>query len=193
MDREAHPMRLSRGFTMIEIVISVAIVAILVAIITPALASARRSARISSSVSNLRQLHLALSLYRSEYGGEGIYGTYAEMGMPDAEQPLDLPGFPVGSPFPSPCGWNPTISDSRPSFEYLYSPGFAGKLFAKNAQLFKDNLIIFADLNCNPHHELIRSEHFAHLGLGVLIGGKLVNQRKKGFVFDADWWSRPPE
>ncbi|MBA3725041.1 MAG: type II secretion system protein [Armatimonadetes bacterium] len=54
------------GFTLIELLIAVGIIAILVAIMMPVAASATRAAKRSACTQNLRQIGVALRIYRDE-------------------------------------------------------------------------------------------------------------------------------
>ncbi len=56
-----------RGFTLMELLVVVAIIAVLAGILFPVLARAREAARATRCRSNLRQLGMSLSLYRSDY------------------------------------------------------------------------------------------------------------------------------
>ena len=59
--------RPTRGFTLIELLVVIAIIAILAAILFPVFAKAREKARQSSCQSNLKQMGLAFTQYRSDY------------------------------------------------------------------------------------------------------------------------------
>ncbi len=59
-----------RGFTLIEVLIAIAILAIISAIVFPAFARARKSGFRTESISNLRQVGLAIELYRNDYDGK---------------------------------------------------------------------------------------------------------------------------
>jgi len=56
-----------KGFTLIELLVVIAIIAILAAILFPVFAQARAKARQASSLSNLRQIGLAIAMYRNDY------------------------------------------------------------------------------------------------------------------------------
>jgi prepilin-type N-terminal cleavage/methylation domain-containing protein/prepilin-type processing-associated H-X9-DG protein len=61
------PRAPARGFTLIELLIVIAIIAILAAILFPVMASARAKARQTTCTSNLRQIGLAIALYRDDW------------------------------------------------------------------------------------------------------------------------------
>jgi prepilin-type N-terminal cleavage/methylation domain-containing protein len=62
-------MKRNPGFTLIELLVVISIIAVLAAIIFPVFAGARESARRTACVSNLKQLGMALSMYKVEYDG----------------------------------------------------------------------------------------------------------------------------
>ena len=62
----------SRGFTLIELLVTILIIALLAALLLPALGRAKLTARRINCVSNLKQINIALSSYRSDNKGSMI-------------------------------------------------------------------------------------------------------------------------
>jgi len=58
------------GFTLIELLVVIAIIAILAAILFPVFAKAREAARKATCTSNLKQLSLAMIMYKSDYDSQ---------------------------------------------------------------------------------------------------------------------------
>ncbi|MBC7286899.1 MAG: DUF1559 domain-containing protein [Armatimonadetes bacterium] len=63
----------ARGFTLIELLVVIAIIAVLAAILFPVFSRAREKARQAQCASNVRQILLALAMYRQDYDGRMLY------------------------------------------------------------------------------------------------------------------------
>ncbi|MEX1089833.1 MAG: prepilin-type N-terminal cleavage/methylation domain-containing protein [Phycisphaeraceae bacterium] len=61
--------RLTRGFTLVELLVVIAIIALLIALLLPVLGSARDAARSAICLSNLRQLNFGIASYTQEWKG----------------------------------------------------------------------------------------------------------------------------
>lgn len=120
-------MNKNRGFTLIELLVVIAIIAILAAILFPVFAKARSKARQSSCTSNLKQLGIALGMYRSDYDEVNCQYRFCNSANPSAT------GF-----YPPDIWWAPydpsVAPDATPGANWnvgLLSP------YTKNTQIFK--------------------------------------------------------
>jgi type II secretory pathway pseudopilin PulG len=64
------PRRATRGFTLIDLLVSVAVIALLIGIMLPTLVGVRETARKVVCMSNVRQVSLAMGMYADTYRSE---------------------------------------------------------------------------------------------------------------------------
>lgn len=183
-----------RGFTLVEVITCIAIICVLTAILLPVVRSVRHQTNIENSLSNLRQFHIALKLYQTEADGDGRYGTPDEMGMPPmAYVTLNRFGTPV-SMWGSPCGQNFQWMEKPIVIQYDFYPRSGNpRWLPDEAVKYRENFLTFFDMNCTDEHEPLTNPLLPHRGLGVLLSGQLVNQKRPGSYLHMDWWAKPTE
>jgi len=76
MKMQKRKNRLAGGFTLIELLVVIAIIAILAAILFPVFAQAREKARQAQCGSNVRQLGLAINMYKQDYDERFPFGGW---------------------------------------------------------------------------------------------------------------------
>ena len=70
------------GFTLVELLVVIGVIGVLAGMLLPALANAREQARKAKCMSNLRQISIALSIYRDD--NNGYFPAYRKPGNPYA-------------------------------------------------------------------------------------------------------------
>ena len=191
-----------RGFTLLELLTCVGIIAIVTAITFPVFVIAKAGAKRSAAVSNLKQLYVAIAIYRTNEEADGIYGDPVLMGLPTSSGPFPGPlvtFMNVNKAFRrSPCGLNPSWfplengDTEGPVMSIVYRPNDEAT-YGKYASIYKQNSLLFYDLNCDDPGTPIGNKYLPHRGIGVLVEGQLINQRKVGLMDGNDsWWSNPP-
>lgn len=88
---------MKRLFTLIELLVVIAIIAILAAMLLPALSKARDKARDTKCINNLKQIGIAVGMYRSEFNG-----FYMKTAGYSATTTVNWPYFMCSNYLPSP-------------------------------------------------------------------------------------------
>jgi prepilin-type N-terminal cleavage/methylation domain-containing protein/prepilin-type processing-associated H-X9-DG protein len=125
-----------QGFTLIELLVVIAIIAILAAILFPVFAQARDKARQASCLSNLKQIGVALDMYRSDYDGMNArYRLCPDLPNDPLCLAVDPPGPVTG---PNEIWWapqDPSVAWEAPPVN-VTRPGLLNP-YVKNLQIFR--------------------------------------------------------
>lgn len=92
MPQRAQKRRTSsrRGFTLIDVLVSLAIIAVLIGLMLPALSSIRETSRKVVCSSNIRQIGLSTAMYADDYRGQLPYSRYYQKSLPSYVGPSDF-------------------------------------------------------------------------------------------------------
>ena len=131
-----------RGFTLIEVLVVISIIAILSAILFASFGSAREDARNKALRSELKEVQLALELYRSQ---NGEYPPTADQSIGN---PCTSSGGGVDSANTQGCGSNAIIGD--PSTGEVIVPEFISQLPTHSDS---------ANSNCNIIYQVDSANH----------------------------------
>ncbi|MGE0000975.1 MAG: type II secretion system protein [Fimbriimonadaceae bacterium] len=179
-----------RGVTLVEVLVAVGIIAVLTGILTPVFKSAKRGAQIASTSSKLHQVHLATTLYRQAYDGDGVYGPIYQMGLPDAEMLSatlyddDPRGFfdPIDLHYSS-CGFHPATSG-----HHEWMPFDSNDRWTIPVLDLQDRMPLDTDMSCNDADVAVYGKWNSKFGVGVTLGGWIVRKHKTGANDDPYWW-----
>jgi len=108
--------RLGKGFTMIEVVITIAVVAILAAVLVPLISQNIQSARYARAVSDVKTLREAVVQFRKDTGGWPIYRGGTNRSLLFSDYDGDNDGVPDTGPIPS--GWSGIDRNDRLSLAF---------------------------------------------------------------------------
>lgn len=140
------------GFSVTELLVVITIVVTLAAICYPTLAQARRAAGETRCISNLKQLFVAIELYREKWDGIPV-GTPSQMGLPPGwwllKSELGLDNFRCSGLSPTTC--DPVHGSG---FVAMFPPGVPGFHqewadldWKEYVMKYGDSAVLFFDLN----------------------------------------------
>lgn len=185
--------RTRRAFTLIDVCIVATIVTLLVVVGSPVLSSARTSARIAHSLSQMRQIQVALTLYRDQYDGTGMYGFAKTMGIPSAQIVYTSTADRLEALLPkteglwrSPCGEHPDAPGGSVSTRLGWLPNdFEDEPWATYARTMREQAVFLTDSNCNDHSERLYDLSLHYVTLGMTLDGTARRKPSTGLTVGA--------
>lgn len=176
----------TRGITLLEVMICCAIIALIAALSLPALASAKLASLKTTTKSNLRQINLALMLYREDSQPPDTGNLY-ELGLPphaEIRRMISQLGLkpPRKAPFP---GWD---------FYYVLIPD-PDHASAQVLTMWRNynegcgaSSTYLADMTWSEVSIEEPSPYVTKHAIGITLDGSVVDRRRFGYPFMPPWW-----
>jgi prepilin-type N-terminal cleavage/methylation domain-containing protein len=163
-----------RGFTLLEVMVSVSIILLLAALLYPVAQMAKAAAKRSVATSNLRQLALAANMYRADNNGEGKYGYASDMGLPNFNTLFqqNRPILGEDELWSSPCGQHPNVAWP---YSLVWTPDDNDQ-WAQYARNREDQVVILTDAACNPPDVSLGNPWQEKRALHVRLNGSVETQ-----------------
>lgn len=178
-----------KAFTMIEILIVIAIAMILMAIAIPVTRNAIRSAKVRQSCFNLKQIHVAISLYRQDHGGDGKYGAaYWDMGLPP-DLPLLIKSYGLTKEVLIPPGVGHLPFGPRYYIAYRHISPRSRREWEGYSLVAGERSVLVYDITLDDtgSPRLSRATHYY---IGMYLDGLVKPVRQTGWHGDFDFWLR---
>ncbi len=172
-------MKPTRAFTMIDTLVCLSIIALIASLLAPTIIQAKESAKITVTRSNLRQIGLAIAMYRETWGGEGVYGNAWAMGLPCAPQPDRMP---ILSQLLPPNRSHPSSSATGTGYKQIFGVGgIVGPQWESYSQKAQDSSVIYVDPFFNPPWlDLNASQFYPLFIVAVRLDTSVFHVRRKG-------------
>jgi prepilin-type N-terminal cleavage/methylation domain-containing protein len=182
-------LRVRNGFTLTEVLVVLGIIAALVAIAFPVLNSARARAQEAKCMSNLRQLGIAISLYRANEGSDVPYGTPTKMGLPPTisriPQTTAIQSCPGVRPFN--CTPSGGYSQQWPTNLPQFFSEESAQAWARYVEKHQDEAILIVD---EGHPFACPVSPYSRQRLtGLYLGGHVKRVIKFGSPAEWEWWN----
>ena len=183
-------LRVSNGFTIVEVLVVLAILAVLAALLFPVYQSSKNSAGKVVSYSKLKQSHLSLMLYREDNGGEtGYYGRPSQMNLPtDHAKFTDQGDYGVDWKLRRLGGCNPWIEE-RGLSTFIFSNLAEHSDWPREAVRYQEGVMVFGDVSCNPKKDSLATEYLrTKTSTGVFLSGQIKTHTGRGDVMNSEFY-----
>lgn len=189
----------NRGVTLVEILVVIGVILILMAITVPIMSSAKRSAKVTATMVRLRNQWVALSLYRSDYEGDGRYGTSPEMGLPKFQTRSMAV---IDQTWPPPCGVHPDLwvsfwvrcfcgQDGMSEEELKAVLPKCRERIAEESNIYRENWILLIEDNCSDPEVKLKNDYQRKRAVGVFLSGQVKLRVGIGDHLKPGWWANP--
>lgn len=185
---------MKKGITLAELLVSLGIIAVLSAFLFPVFKTVREGSRMTRCKAKLRQIGVAIELYRNSWDGASRFGTPSQMGLPphfvSLDEPTDL----------FVCNGSSSLASTRPLFFYtliptrdLFNPDWDlyEEASLEWAQYARDNLersITFGDFG-HRNESKPPSDHYTWFSFGVQLDTSIRTRQKRGRPNSYAYWS----
>ena len=136
----SNPLRDSRGYTLVELLITLIIVVLLAAIVIPFYSSALRKSRSAALATDGRKLYSALMRYSADHGSFPAEASFDLTNL----APLTDEGY-----FPNPEGFTKKLAQGRLLLYMAPDVGGANQQFVSVMRLARDPSVIVAVVYTN--------------------------------------------
>lgn len=178
----------TRGLSLVQSLIVLGILALLSSLTYPLVRAQVEKSKQRACISNLRQIHAALMLYREAQGSTVLYGDASAMGLPTSLADLESAGFI--NLLKVRCA-SPSGNYARGTWTSMFPvQGMDGIVppWPSYVERFKEDAIVVADFNHDRAEHA--SSHFqTHYAIGLYLGGHVRTVQRKGDASERTWWN----
>jgi prepilin-type N-terminal cleavage/methylation domain-containing protein len=177
-----------RGLTIVEVLIGIVVIGIIAAIVIAVGGPVKRQAQVGTCYANLRNLHLAIAVYRNNYGGaEKLVGDAAGLGLPPYFRDIETGKILVGEREQWMCP-APKHYDPRKKFPEI-EPMWWGNdptypPYEEYTAKYKGGTPLTLDFNHNNHAVININSHLQQKRILFLtLDGNIVDKQvKQGYI-----------
>jgi Tfp pilus assembly protein PilE len=178
----------TRGLTLVQTLVVLGILALLSSLTYPLIRAQVEKSKQRGCISNLKQIHAALMLYRETQGSTVPYGDASAMGLPTSLTDLEVAGYIELSNVRCTAPLGNYARGTWTSMFPVHGMDGTPPPWRDYVEQYKEDAILVADFN-HDRAQHASSDFETHFAIGLYLGGHVRTIQRVGDATERTWWN----